>query len=105
MSMTKREQKELEELKREIEKKKQESKKHVRECMEEGLKILGDKKSTKDLDPINFQKILKNYKTELSDRVSHHMYYAPSCAFNDYYFLLTRTLGACAHQISTVADQ
>jgi len=66
----------------------QERKKHQREWMEEGLKFLGDKKSTKDLDPINFQKILENYKTELSDRWFHVRHYPPACEFSGYYFLL-----------------
>ena len=85
--MTKREQKEMEELEQKIEKLSQERKKHDREWMEEGLKILGDKKSTKDLDPINFQKILENYKTELID-LWDNPYNHDEHQFSDYYFLL-----------------
>ena len=85
---------ESEKLRQESEKLRQESKKHVREWMEAGLKFFDDMKSTMDSNPIDFQKILTNYKTELSDRVFHHMYYAPSCAFSDYYFLL-ETIYCC----------
>ena len=122
----------IQDLKETYNKSKERAKKHTFEYMKIGLDLLvleittrgldfikaeefvkkykNEKKKktvniSKDLDPIKFKKILKNYKKGLIDSMNDdHHYYPPRCLFNGYYKILNTFYCCSSNDIASYLD-